>query len=276
MVAAVTAYDSQTSFSVVAESSPLATMSQLNSLVVYNYPADTGYLSQTSFVTVAESNPIAYVSQLQAIVVYRGRVDNHSVRVWTFSLDGHDFYVVTLGEEVTLVYDLSTDSWSEWSTTGYDVWRAHKGINWISMGQETYQDQGSQSNVVAGDNNYGLLWTLNPEVGYDEDPETGEEVVINRKVVGGVQQKLRETIRVNGAYLLACSGSPQLSGASVTLRTSDDMGNTWANHGTVTAEVNNFTQEFAWRSLGLIRAPGRLFEITDNGATVRIDSLDIR
>lgn len=276
MVAAVTAYDSQTVFNIVSESSPLVTVPQLGSLVVYSVPSPTGNVSQAQFITVNETSAAAYASQVQAIVLYRGRVDNHKIRVWSFSLDGHDFYVVTLGETVTLVYDLTTDSWAEWSTTGYEVWRAHRGINWITMGADTFDDAGAQSNVVAGDNAYGLLWTLNPEVGHDENPETGEVELFNRKVIGGVQQKLRETHPIGGAYVLASAGTPELTGANITLRTSDDMGNTWDSHGTVTVEINNFSQEFAWRSLGLIRAPGKLFEITDTGAVVRIDSLDIR
>jgi hypothetical protein len=36
-----------------------------------------------------------------------------------------------------------------------------------------------------------------------------------------------------------------------------------------------FTKEVRWRSLGLMRAPGRLFEIVDSGTTVRIDGLDV-
>jgi hypothetical protein len=44
----------------------------------------------------------------------------------------------------------------------------------------------------------------------------------------------------------------------------------------LTVTPSDYSQEFAWRSLGLIRAPGRMFELSDNGAAVRIDGLDIR
>jgi len=33
--------------------------------------------------------------------------------------------------------------------------------------------------------------------------------------------------------------------------------------------------ELAWRSLGLIRAPGRIFELIDSGPDLRIDGLDM-
>lgn len=276
MVSAVTGKDGQTFVSIVGESSPAVKVSMLFPVVIYNYPSDYEYTSQVFVNVVAESRATAYDSQSFVVVVYRGRVENHMVRVWAFSLDGHDFYVITLGENTTFVYDLTTGQWSEWATTGYDVWRAHKGINWLGMGADTYGDSAAQSNVVAGDNNYGLLWTLNPEVGYDENPETGVAESFNRKVIGGVQQKMRETSPIGAAYLLCSAGSPQLTGSSFTLRSSDDGGKSWANHGTIDVTVGDYRQEYVWRSLGLIKQPGKLFEITDSGASVRIDSLDIR
>jgi len=45
--------------------------------------------------------------------------------------------------------------------------------------------------------------------------------------------------------------------------------------GAITVEPGNYFQEFAWRSLGKIGAPGRLFQLVDYGAFARIDELDI-
>jgi len=203
-------------------------------------------------------------------------VGNPFLRVWGFSLDGHDFYVISLGETSTLVYDLTTGQWSEWFSPEETVWKAHTGTNWVSLGLDTYTTWDATSNVIAGDNNYGVLWMVDPDVGTDEDPVTAVATPFSRQITGGIQQKLRETQAVGAAYLLASAGSPQVTGSSFTLRTSDDAGKTWTNHGTVTAELANYSQEFVWRSLGLIKQPGKLFEITDSGASIRIDSLDIR
>lgn len=249
-------------------------LSQLGVMVIFNYPADDGRLSQLGAMVVAESSPILRASQLGAMVVYRGRIDNNTVRCWTFSLDGHDFYVIALGSASTLVYDLTTQQWSEWSSPDLATWRAHKGQNWVTMGETTWTN--STTNVVAGDDNFGLLWTLDPTVGYDESPRDAEPTPFDREVTGGVPGKLRDKTRVNAVYLTGSMAKPQVLGSGITLETSDDNGTTWQDHGTVTVDANNFDQEFSWRSLGLIKSPGKLFRITDSGASVRIDSLDMR
>lgn len=275
MVSAVTGSDGQTFVSIVGESSPAVKVSLLTPVVVYNYPADYDYTSQAYTVAVAESQAQVYDSQSFVVVVYRGRLENYNVRTWTFNLDGHEFYCITLGETSTLVYDLTTEQWAEWSTPGYDVWRAHRGCNWVSLSTESYSS-GANSTVVAGDNNYGRLWFVDPTIGYDEDVVTGENTPFARKVIAGVKGSMRQTQQVGAVYLTASMATPQLTGASITLRTSDDAGNNWTDHGTITVEPGNYDQEFSWRSLGAIRRPGRLFEITDDGASVRIDSLDMR
>lgn len=144
------------------------------------------------------------------------------------------------------------------------------------MGKVSFS-QGANTKIVMGDDVFGLLWTLDPNQGYDEAPRVDlEDQEFTRQVVGGMPMRMRETQKVGAAYLTADMGTPQLTGANITLRTSDDYGKTWNDHGTITVEPDNYNQEFVWRSLGLIKHPGRMFEITDNGASVRIDGLDIR
>jgi hypothetical protein len=136
---------------------------------------------------------------------------------------------------------------------------------------------GATSNVLAGDDNYGLLWAVEPERGYDESPRPDlADLGFTRRAIGGVPIRLRNTMQIGAVYLTMNLGDPQFLGAGVTLRTSADSGNTWVDHGTLTVTPNDYNQEFAWRSLGLVRAPGRIFELTDNGAAARIDGLDIR
>ena len=245
-------------------------------MAVFNYPAETVSSSEFYLKTVVENRATVEASYARVFAIVTGRVASHRVRCFTFSLDGHDFYVLHLGQDTTLVYDLTTGQWMEWTTPDLNFWRANTGWNWISMGRTTFAN-GHTSNVVIGDDTKGLLWTLEPEQGYDESTrESKPNMGFTRRVVGGVPMRMRETQTVGAAYLTANLGEPQITAANVTLRTSDDNGNNWTDHGTITVDPGNFDQEFVWRSLGLIRAPGRIFEVTDDGATVRIDGLDIR
>ena len=89
-------------------------------------------------------------------------------RVWTFSLDGHDFYVLRLGDSETLVYDLYSEQWVDWANFQKEFWRANNGQNWAGASKLAYT---YGSDVVVGDDTYGLLWFLDPEQPYDQDPD---------------------------------------------------------------------------------------------------------
>ena len=86
----------------------------------------------------------------------------------------------------------------------------------------------------------------------------------------------RNAIPVYSVDLTASLGDPSLENNTVTLEYSDDQGHTYltADEPHV-AEAGNYAQEFSWHSLGQVRAPGRLFRLTDDGAFARIDSLDV-
>jgi len=203
-------------------------------------------------------------------------VGNPLIRSWGFSQDGHDFYVLRLGEEGTLIYDATTGQWSEWDGASVNYWRATLGMNWIGIGRDNL-NAGAASNVIAGDIERGILWSLDPALGYDEsvaeDATTGDYFV--RAVRGGVPFRGRHRSRTNGIWLTISNGQPTVPFAAVTLRTSDDQGKTWQDRGTITVEPANYNQDLYWRSLGVMRAPGRLFEFEDNGAMIRIDGATI-
>ncbi len=255
---------------------PFLDVSQFSAKVILGYPSKRMDVSYFEVRPVVKPLVNVEVSQFQVLAVIKGRIENRRVRAWGFTLDGHDFYVLRLGETETLVYDLTTDQWMQWDDASNPVWRAQIGGNWVGAKRANYQD-GLITNVVAGDHNYGILWTLNPSSGVDMHPTIEEEFLpFTRQVVGGLPMRMRNTQKIGAAYLTASVGVPQYLGANISLRTSDDNGKNWTSHGTITAEIDNFNQEFVWRSLGLLKAPGKIFEFTDDGATVRLDGLDIR
>lgn len=195
------------------------------------------------------------------------------VRAWGFPLDGHDFYVLRVGEELTAVFDLTTGTQVEWNSKNRAVWRAQTGAVWLAVQQVV--DAGST--VIAGDDSSGVIWTVDPEVPYDEliDFETGT-ATFERVVSSRVPLRMRNSVPCDAVYVTLSAGEPFAGAEQITLYTSDNEGRTWTNHGSRTLTAGDYTQEVAWRSLGLMRAPGRLFEIRDEGATGRISSIDIR
>ena len=217
-------------------------------------------------------------SNLQALVAVQGRPNNPKLRAWVFDLDGHQFYVLKLGTKgKTLVYDLTTQTWSWWATSDQIFWRATTGINWIDHGQQGYING---SNVVVGDDTVGILWVLNPEQGYDDsiyqaERSSGVQVPFDRIATAQMITRMRQYVPVYQAYLTANMGDPKVNGAYASLSYSDDIGNTYVSAGNITAIPGNYNQEFAWRSLGAFGPAGRLFQIYDNGAFARIDGLDI-
>lgn len=202
-----------------------------------------------------------------------GRTDNPVLRVWTFSLDDHDYYVLRLGDFDQLVWDSYSEQWMDWNDFNSLTWRAQCGINWV--GAEALADTYG-SNVVAGDDTYGLLWFLDPEQPFDNDAlGSVTPIYFSRVTMGQVPLNGREVLPCHALWLTADMGAPAYSGAAVTLWTSDDAGKSWDNQGFVKVTANENAPELSWYSLGQIAAPGRLFKIFDNGAITRIDALEM-
>lgn len=249
---------------------------QVNFMVPYNVPADS-IRAAFAGVTIPYRR-IAQeldVTQANAMVVSRGKIDNPKVIAWGYTMDGHDMYVLKLGTDgKTLVYDISTGQWAWWSSGETLRWRASCGMNWASSGQLPQQ---YGSNVVVGDDSAGILWILNPLKGLDDTLiDNTDEATFPRVATGQMITRDRNFLQVFSVNLTASLGDPSLTDNTVTLEYSDDQG-----HSYVTADEpqvaysSNYDQDFMWLSLGLVRSPGRIFRITDNGAFARIDGLDV-
>lgn len=244
--------------------------------VILNFPtlsldaSDAGVIVATNFLA-----PGIQVSEFGAVIVAQGRIFNPKLHAWTFSLDGHDFYVLRLGETETLIYDLYSEQWVDWSTKDIDFWRPNSGMNWIG-GQKFATEYGSD--IVVGDDSHGLIYFLDPEQPYDEPPidyATAPIQYFERIVMGQAPLRGRETVPCYAVWLTTDMGNPAYIGAGVTLYTSDDAGETFDDHGLITVTQDVRTPELSWYSLGQITAPGRLFKIVDDGAVARIDCLEM-
>lgn len=257
----------------VAVPSPSLRMSKGLVRAVYNTPVESLSVATTSIRAVKTASPTSRVTGVLLRAIVRGKIENPRVRAWSYTLDGHDFYVLKLGTEgKTLIFDLSTGQWSQWSSGTDPRWRASLGFNWRSS-RRVPANYGS--NVIVGDDSYGALWVLDPDSGLDDHLLDGDPVPFPRVATGQIAIRGRTVLPCFSVYLSASAGSPAVTPSTVTLEYSDDSGETFTNAGEITVNADDFTQEFSWRSLGQVRAPGRLFKISNDGALARIDSLDV-
>lgn len=201
--------------------------------------------------------------------------DDVALRVWGYSLDGHDYYVLRVGGSETLTFDLTTNTWAHWASPEVETWRAHVGQNWAGMSTATLA-LNFGSDVVAGDDTAGQLWILDPTAGMDDDPTTGTPTAFDRKVTGEISMSGRNVLAVGAVTLDLSIGNPTETGSTITLRTSDDAAHNWATHDVITVTAANYSAVVEWRGLGQIKAPGRIFEFVDNGAAVRISAANLR
>jgi len=177
---------------------------------------------------------------------------------WAFVLDGHVFYVLPEVEGKTLVCDLSTGQWHRWFTGAHPYWNAFRGIMW-----------GGRS--IAADDAGNVVWEVDPNTMLDE-----ETLQIERTVTGFQPIRGRNSVRQGSLRLTASVGTPTDPDAKIRMRFSDDEGETWSRYYEVALEEGNFAQRVEYRSLGRLRAPGRIWEISDVGGSVCIEGMDSR
>lgn len=243
---------------------PVTDVGQAFAMVVYGppvaYAARVGQVfAMVPYVVGAHNQPRA--SQFGMNVAYAtGLPDERRSRCWWFTFDGHTMYVMDLGAEGTYVYDTVTKQWARWYTDGFSgQWNMKAGTMWGSL------------RIVAGDSISGEVWVVDPNNPMDEGWRTMRHVV-----TGGIMLRGRVYVGMSQLRLVGSAGNitADTGTAPVSMRFSDDMGQTWTDPFEVVVTEGEFDEETSWRSLGSFMEPGRVIEISDEGGTIRIDALD--
>lgn len=208
-----------------------------------------------------DTNNLPIVSQLYAMAVYASGLPQEArSRAWAFTLDGHPFYVLDLGDEGTFLYDQDTRQWCQWQTSGYTGWNVRNGTRWSEP-----------ERIVGGDTTSGIVWELDPDLFTDEGFRD-----ITHVSTAGVLTRERVYHAVEAVRLAGSMGNnTNDTASSVTLEFSDDGGQTYPYSATVTIGQGDFSGVVEWRSLGSFRTPGRVFRVTDVGGLLRIDGADV-
>lgn len=172
------------------------------------------------------------------------------LRAWGFAADGHEYYVLTLGEAATYVLDALTKVWQRFDSKGYDHWRAHLGT-------------AAPGGALAGDSESGQIWRIAPDVLTD----AGEEIV--RTATALVPVASGKAINTN--FAVTCAVGQAMLGVSpkIGMRYSDDQGQTWSSwRWKSLGEAGQYGTVVRWANLGQMKAPGRIFQVraSDNTA----------
>lgn len=198
-------------------------------------------------------------TQLGAYALVRPFAERQDLTAWTFKQDDHEFYVLQLNSQDTLVFDKLTGQWTDFVSPGYNHWRGTDGCNWEGI-------------AVCCDTLTGKLWHIDPEGRLDY-----ETTPIVSTIVGGFTERMRAFKPVYMAELAVSEGQPpavEEGSVSLTLRTGDGQGN-WVDHGEILGEGIGDNMTVRWYGLGLAAPSGMVFEITDTGYARRIDGLNI-
>lgn len=253
---------------------PQTRASQAVVATITQIPADESLVSQAALATVVEVEPDVRVSQAVLVTIVRGRVDDPRVRAWTFTLDGHDYYVLRLGNNETLVYDVFSKQWYVWGSGDSTLWKAFTGTNWLAADINAAE---YGSNILVGDDGNGSVYLLNPDGDFDDDTLEGADLPreFTRSVQGQVAVRGYSSKRAYGVEVEGSIGdATDENNITVNLSFSDDRGNTYVDAGSIDVPQGEHNIRLNWRSLGSISSPGRLYKITDYGALRRIDYLD--
>lgn len=249
---------------------------EARALAVVSFPTEFIEGQQAAVQTALDPARPIQAQQARILAVCRGRVASPYVTAWTFTLDGHDFYVLALQEE-TYVYDFYSDAWSCWASGEFRYWLAEIGVDWnADLGGILLPIGGTGiSNVLVGDQLGGLFF-LAPERALDD--VTGREpATFQRVLYGQLPSRGRESVPCYGVEVYSSAGFVQGDATVLTveLETSDDQSVTFDSHGTLDAPSGAYDLRLEWLSLGSIVAPGRLFRLTDYGALTRIDAFEM-
>lgn len=220
---------------------------------VYN----EGCFSRDTVVSTAINGlpALIWVTDTKAVVKAQGspeKISNESVEEllktaddlssWFFRYNRHDFYLIT-SSAFTLVYDITMNIWAKWDTYLKNFWVPQCG----------YQ---MNSEVFAGSSEDGVLYRL------EEGPADGDLPVV-REVSGFLNTPVGSTL-ANEVIAYVNSGWSPVYGFDPTLelRWSDDMGATWSDYVAAgMGDKGEYTRSLSYRSLGVMRSPGRIFEL---------------
>lgn len=205
-----------------------------------------------------EANVSGRAAQAVRLVAYGTGVPITQVAdTWTFVLDGHRFWVVSLGPEGDWAYDMVTKQWCQLISQGFPGLNFTHGTMW-------------QLRIFGGDALYTFLYELDPNQPDDEGWRAVQHIV-----TGGLQVRSPNMVGVANFRMTGSAGVLSDATTDVNLTFSDDNGNTWSPDFTIELAEGQLNIPLVWDALGSFAAPGRIFRVIDSGGMVSLYGADV-
>lgn len=238
-----------------------SSVAQLQALVAYGPPAAHKAEASQEQLLIArsggEANVTAEVSQATLLIAYGTSVPNPTRSdSWTFVMDGHRFWVLPLGPEGDWAYDTITKQWCKLYTQGFDGLNFTRGVMWGMR-------------VMGGDLLYPVLYEMAAAYPDDEGWRSVMHVV-----TGGIATRSANKVGVSNFRLTASVGALNDASTDVNLTFSDDNGATWSPVFTIPVTQGAADTQLVWSALGSFSAPGRIFQVSDQGGMLSIYGAD--
>lgn len=174
--------------------------------------------------------------------------DWHRAIGYTHVMEGHTFYVLTFpGDDLTLVYDMATGVWYQWSS---GLKKGRHRSNCIT----SYKGK-----IIVGDFENGKLYTLDMDFFHDD-----QEQIRRVRTTQPVRSQSGNHL-IYHSFELSCrvgEGLPYGQGddPKIMLQWSDTDGRTWSNEKTKSlGKMGRWKTTVKWPRLG--RAKNRIFRI---------------
>lgn len=170
---------------------------------------------------------------------------------FTYQIEGHEMYVVTfpsIGNGLTWVYDLATQSWHKWLYWNGSAYTRHRA-NCGCFFQQQY---------LVGDYQNGKIYSLENEV-YTDAGATIRRLRRARHLTTDLQRQFFESFQIQFQPGVGLNNG-QGQDPQAMLRWSNDGGSTWSNeHWASIGKQGNYVNRALWRRLGWSR--DRIFEV---------------
>lgn len=224
-------------------------------------------------VCINQGSPaVAWVSDDKAVVLGQGlpsRISNEYIEdvlkqssdfnLWFFRRHRNDFLVLTTDIK-TVIFDFTSQGWYVWNSYLSDTWDAVYGI------------QINDLVWACGRLRNSSLYSVNTS-----GPNQDDADFVIAEVTGWVETSSSKPTSCNNLNLGLNPGygASYVSPPVVELRYSDDQGVTWSTYSQADIGVRGSADtKTSFRSLGLIRQPGRRFELRFSGTdSLRLDYL---
>lgn len=168
---------------------------------------------------------------------------------FTYTAAGHDFYVLTIPNNKTWVFDMTTKVWHERKTDGLKIWLPDSLAAAFNK------------NIVGGSDD-GVLYELNADYYFD-----GNNKIIEREIIFPPVFMEDNRLVMDKVYMdLTVAPTDNLSAnPQIMLMWSDDGGNTWSSeHWRSFGKTGTYKTRVIWRSLGQTRQRIYKLRVTDS------------